>query len=992
MPLLDQVEQARQHGYSDYEIYEYLGNKAKKYGHKEEDVKDYLKQKINLAPETIIPPTPKPNKLKQLFSPVKEIARRLETDLGKAWNAYQYVERLPTETVEGLMGTTFQEVAENLERGSRERLIEIYKKKGKGIPSHLLAETPEFKANVEMARSLMTLPLSPTVWAASVLGYLGRIKKITPILKTVDKNLTTAIKDVAQIVAIPPPIKLTIPKKTVVLAQWKETTYVPRSVVEEETTFVRGKGMKQALGARPDTSEEIAETIADMRMGATHPDLIKKIGAELGWTKEKIARAIRQYRMPSKKQEKAIREAAKRFTVGVTPESIKLTPEETIFTQIVDRIQLSKLKKQMRTRKPPMKTRTAGEFPELSRSRQAYELMRKDISNLEAVKISEEDALADMGRVGNLSDYAKSLRGQGKYAKDIFPQVKLGKPPIPPTPSREVIPPTPPPPTPPPTGAAEMGPQDPIQKVINALKEAKPIRGKQERFYTEERGQRLARALAVGQKVKGEKGYYVELSQLKGKLEKVQFDSIRAKLTQDDIDALFINVKNSPLLTDWDKFTARKGLAKLFGEYGGTVPTEGELSLLDRVFGGEFIKAVMGKRSLLAKMRTAGYQLANIPRSIMSSFDFSAPLRQGIFFIGRPKQFFGAFRKMFGQFGRERIFQAAQEEIIRRPTYDLMVKGRLALTEMGRFLGKREERFMAQWGERIPIVGRGVRASGRAYTGFLNKLRADVFDDLIGKADKLGLNPKANMDLVKQIANFINVGTGRGSLGNLERAAVSLNSFFFSPRLVASRLTLLNPVYYVNLDPFVRKEALKSLFTFAGVGLTTLGLAKAAGAEVGTDLRSTDFGKIKIGNIRIDPWGGFQQYIVTACRVISGQVVSSTTERLTELGKGYRPLTRLDIIERAIEYKQAPVFSFVTGLLKGQGYEGKPLSIPSEIGKRFVPMAIGDIYDIMNEDPGLLPVGILGIFGVGLQTYKQRPSKFSFQKGMRTPVGLKLRK
>jgi hypothetical protein len=930
MPLLDQVEQARQHGYSDYEIYEYLGNKAKKYGHKEEDVKDYLKQKINLAPETIIPPTPKPNKLKQLFSPVKEIARRLETDLGKAWNTYQKVEAWPQEKVENLTGISFQELAKELEKGSKERLIEIYKKKGKGIPSHLLAETPEFKTNVEMARSLMTLPLSPTVWAASVLGYLGRIKKITPALKVVDKKLTAAMENVAQIVAIPPPIKLTIPKKTVILARWKETGRTLAGVPEEEIT-----------GLAPKKAIEVARTAA--KMG------------------------------------------------GFPAEQIRSVPDEITRTEIINHSTLGRLINKSRSKKPPLEEMRLDEFLKLPKSRQTYELIRRDVSNIEAIRVSEEDALRIMEAGGGSPlAIAKELQQSGKWAKVGYPKAPLtilGKPT-----GLTAPPPTPPPPTFAPTGAAEMGPQDPIQKVINALKEAKPIRGKQERFYTEERGQRLARALAVGQKVKGEKGYYVELSQLKGKLEKVQFDSIRAKLTQDDIDALFINVKNSPLLTDWDKFTARKGLAKLFGEYGGTVPTEGELSLLDRVFGGEFIKAVMGKRSLLAKMRTAGYQLANIPRSIMSSFDFSAPLRQGIFFIGRPKQFFGAFRKMFGQFGRERIFQAAQEEIIRRPTYDLMVKGRLALTEMGRFLGKREERFMAQWGERIPIIGRGVRASGRAYTGFLNKLRADVFDDLIGKADKLGLNPKANMDLVKQIANFINVGTGRGSLGNLERAAVSLNSFFFSPRLVASRLTLLNPVYYVNLDPFVRKEALKSLFTFAGVGLTTLGLAKAAGAEVGTDLRSTDFGKIKIGNIRIDPWGGFQQYIVTACRVISGQVVSSTTERLTELGKGYRPLTRLDIIERAIEYKQAPVFSFVTGLLKGQGYEGKPLSIPSEIGKRFVPMAIGDIYDIMNEDPGLLPVGILGIFGVGLQTYKQRPSKFSFQKGMRTPVGLKLRK
>lgn len=517
---------------------------------------------------------------------------------------------------------------------------------------------------------------------------------------------------------------------------------------------------------------------------------------------------------------------------------------------------------------------------------------------------------------------------------------------------------------------------EPIQKVISALKEAKLLRKVQETLYTAEKGKKLAQSLAVGEKITGEAGFYAEKGMLKGELLKVEFESIRSKIGQADIDALFIKVKESPLLSEWDKLPAREGLAKLFGEYGGKVPTENEIGLLDKVFGEEFTKVVMGKRSLWEKIKEAGAQLANIPRSIMASFDLSAPLRQGIFFIGRPKQFGSAFVRMFEAFGSEKSFQAIQEGIVRKPTFELMQKSKLSLTEMDRILKTREERFMSNWAEKIPVVGKIVRASGRAYVGFLNKLRADVFDDLIRKATNLGLNPKKNLDLTKEIAGFVNNATGRGSLGGLERAAVGLNSFFFSPRLMMSRLTLLNPLYYVSADPFVRKEAMKSLLSFAGTAMTVMGLAKLGGAEVGADPRSADFAKIKIGNTRIDTLGGFQQYIRLAGQLYSGEIVSSTTGKVMTLGEGYRPLTRLDILERFVEYKEAPIFSFLTGLMKGQDFEGRPMNVPKEVGLRFIPMAAQDIYDIAKDDPRLLPISVLGLFGVGLQTYGQTLTPF----------------
>ena len=514
--------------------------------------------------------------------------------------------------------------------------------------------------------------------------------------------------------------------------------------------------------------------------------------------------------------------------------------------------------------------------------------------------------------------------------------------------------------------------EDPVQMLITSLKGAKSIRAKQETMYTLERAKRFARAQAVGKKVVGEKGFHTELGALKGEFFKVQFESIRKGFDQENIDKLFIKIANSPALTYGDQLTARRGLAKMFGEFGGRVPTESELKLLNKVYGREFTRAVLANRALMDQLKHAGYQLANIPRSIMASFDMSAPFRQGVFFIGRPKQFAPAFKEMFKYFGSEKAYNALQDDIIKRPSYDLMRKSNLALTELGDTLFDREEAFMSSWAERIPLAGRVIRASGRAHLGFLNKLRADLFDYFTAKAEKEGLDPEHNIDLSRAIANFVNVGTGRGSLGKWEGTATALNTFLFSPRLTASRLTLLNPVYYVTQPPFVRKEALKSLFSFAGIALTVAGLAKLGGAKVETDPRNADFAKIRIRNTRIDLFGGFQQYIRLAAQLISGKIVSSTTGRTYKLGEGYKPLTRLDILQRFVEYKTAPLASFGLGWLRGTTAIGKEFKIPEQIGVRFVPMVMQDAYDIMQEDPSLFPASVLAFFGVGLQTYSGR--------------------
>lgn len=375
----------------------------------------------------------------------------------------------------------------------------------------------------------------------------------------------------------------------------------------------------------------------------------------------------------------------------------------------------------------------------------------------------------------------------------------------------------------------------------------------------------------------------------------------------------------------------------------------------------------------------------NFPRAVMASMDFSAPLRQGLPLIHK-KQFWTSLDDMFKAWGSEKAYQAIQSDILERPLFKPRVlpngtavksfaeEAGLSLTDL-KSLSNREESLMSSWAEKVP----GVRRSNRAYTAFLNKLRADTFESLINDSKVFGLDGKTNLPLAREFANFVNTASGRGSLGKLEKSAVTLNTLLFSPRLISSRLTMLNPRYYIMADPTVRKEALKSLFAVAATGTTLTQLGKLAGGTVESNPTSSDFGKLKIGNVRLDPYGGFQQYIVAASRLLSQKSTSSTTGKEYDLNNPKGPFdpTNMDVIKNFTRSKMHPVLGFAWSLLSGQkemtGQKmnfGTTNPMDNAVSQRFIPILFQDLYSIAQENPKLLPImGLLNTFGMSSQVY-----------------------
>lgn len=516
---------------------------------------------------------------------------------------------------------------------------------------------------------------------------------------------------------------------------------------------------------------------------------------------------------------------------------------------------------------------------------------------------------------------------------------------------------------------------------------ARSIRKKQEALYSEERSRRLAIAAENAKNLTGSARYYAELSAQKGALPKLDYTGLAAQLDEPAKESLLAElqgVMDSKGIRPgtFQSIEIQTALRKVING-GNGVPTEREIKLLEQTFGGDLAKEIADDVTLHAAglgigrrtLNLAG-QIAGVPRALMASADFSGGLRQALAAATRhpiifAKDFASQFKYAFSNDAYEGMLQQVREH----PNYDLMKRAKLAITDATHGAGatEREEAYVSGLAEKIPGIGRIVKGSDRAYSGLLTKMRVDIFNQLVDNAQRAGYDFSTieGDRLLKQLGEVVNTSTGRGSLGKLEHSVQGLSTALFAPRLIASRLQMLNPQYYLKLQGPARKEALTTLMSLAAVAGTVLFVAKQAGAEVNTDPTNADFGKIKIGNTRMDVLGGYQQYIRLGAQLAEGKITSSITGAETKLDGSFGKPTRLEIIQRFLQNKESPVLSFATTLLQGTDATGNPINVKNEVVSRFIPLVAQDIADLYSHENAANPAyaAPLSVFGVGLQTY-----------------------
>jgi hypothetical protein len=438
-------------------------------------------------------------------------------------------------------------------------------------------------------------------------------------------------------------------------------------------------------------------------------------------------------------------------------------------------------------------------------------------------------------------------------------------------------------------------------------------------------------------------------------------------------------------------------------------------------------KARLKNRPIGDKILDMGVDVLSIPKSLLASGDLSYLLRQGVILsAGHPMMAARAFVESLRMFHKEENETKWMSALRASDIFPILKKAGLDLSDPHSKLAAREEMFLSNLANKIPlwgdtqrfkmggknitIPGLGVVSrSSRSYTGFLNKMRVDVFaagyDDMASR----GFDINRDIESFKAWAELINISTGRGSLGKVEQFAPYLNLIFFAPKLVVSRFSLLfglprqlgnlayealpnkilgrkkpklPPIINDNLDPLVRRMHLKNMLAFIGLAsmiLTLLSLTDFAEVEI--DPRSSDFGKARIGNLRIDIWAGFQQIIRTIVQFITGERKSAQTGVIREFNPKEFPFSnRLDIIGGFMRNKLSPAASTAVDALTGKNAVGEPFVLENEPIENIVPLYLQDMKDIyINEGLGLaVGAAIPGLLGAGTQYYLPKPPPQSY--------------
>ncbi len=106
--------------------------------------------------------------------------------------------------------------------------------------------------------------------------------------------------------------------------------------------------------------------------------------------------------------------------------------------------------------------------------------------------------------------------------------------------------------------------------------------------------------------------------------------------------------------------------------------------------------------------------------------------------------------------------------------------------------------------------------------------------------------------------------------------------------------------------------------------------------------------------------------------MITGNLQSARTGRNIRLTNN-PVLNRLSVLLGSAEAKTTPAISTAIDMLRGQDFKGDETRFSKEVVDLFIPIVVGDLYQLARTDPALLPtLGTAAFFGVGVQPFSDK--------------------
>lgn len=376
---------------------------------------------------------------------------------------------------------------------------------------------------------------------------------------------------------------------------------------------------------------------------------------------------------------------------------------------------------------------------------------------------------------------------------------------------------------------------------------------------------------------------------------------------------------------------------------------------------------VWEEASFFGKTGITAIELATASRTLKTIGDISAFLRQGGFLVaGAPIKSTKAMVKSLKTMFNEDKFLATDMAIREHPNHVKREAAGLYLSPADRIdLALREEAFASNLVERLPGIRQVAFASERNMATFLNLVRVAKFDSFVAA------HPDAGLETLTAVAEYINSASGRGSLPGMERSARALSVIFFAPRFATSRVQHAWRSAKLLKNKETRGTVLWDWTKFMGTGFGILSLgALAQGVDVGDDPLDSDFGKMVIGDTRVDIWGGFQQpFRLFATWIAKGAETAGAVELEKEVDV-------LDATMRFLMYKAAPTVTIPSEIVQGEDVVGNEKELWETLGGAFVPLYLQDTWEVFKgtQDPVATAAAMLGT-GVGIGVTEQTPKK-----------------
>lgn len=539
----------------------------------------------------------------------------------------------------------------------------------------------------------------------------------------------------------------------------------------------------------------------------------------------------------------------------------------------------------------------------------------------------------------------------------------------------------------------------PVEKLLKGVKETKPASAERRRAIHEAR-QRQAAILETMQKQGA--GYKEQLASIKGQIPGADFESIAQHFKPEDVSHLEQLINESPRLRKFEKLSTLRSLHNLLDPEGLKMPTERELRNLSDVLGPS-VWSDIAKRTKLDGPADVLFKTLNIPKTAQASIDVSGASRQAFPFVTR-KEFWNSLPAYFKAYadrvikGKDaKAYDKYMESIKDMDTYPEMKQAGVSFTGRG-FSFSPEDYYQGSYAEAIPGYGtRLIKGSDEGYSGYLNLVRAKVFDTLYKQ--KIASGGVWTRDQLRELGEYVNTGTGRGGIFKFLRSSKKLlDTAFWSTSLQASRMKLLSPHYAARLyvkDPFLFKQYTRDMAGMIAVSAGMLSAAKLMfpGVTIETDPRSTDFLKIKVGNRRYDVLGSFQPYLRLAVQELTGEKKNVNTEEIKPLGSnplgmligqdqtdhypGFGDETRMTVLGNFFGNKLAPLPSLFLRYMEQNKYQ--KLDWPAEAAKLGVPMWLPDVYNETKTNGAASGAEILApnFIGWGVQDYDPPKPKTS---------------